>query len=100
MSDGPRERPREDHHWHSLGYVDQWIAKDLRRDGERRPMLDRMMSFAGSDANKRVRVLDLAAGYGAVTDAVMRAFPAAEVTLQDFSQQMLDRARDHLSSRF
>jgi SAM-dependent methyltransferase len=100
MSDGPTERPRDDHNWHSLGYVDQWITKDLRRDDERRPMLDLMMSFADLGAKKRVRILDLAAGYGAVTDAVMRAFPEAEVTLQDFSQQMLDRAREHLSSRF
>lgn len=92
--------PRDDHDWHSLGYVDKWIAKDVGREDERRPVLDKMMSFARFPADARLRVLDIAAGYGAVTDAVMKAFPRAEVTLQDFSQQMLDRAREHLSPRF
>lgn len=93
--------PRGDHHdWHSLGYVDQWITKDVGRKDERRPVLDKMMFFAGFAADARLRVLDIAAGYGAVTDAVMTAFPRAGVTLQDFSQQMLDRAREHLSPRF
>ena len=96
-----RDRPpRDDHDWHSPGYVDQWIAKDADREDERRPLLDKMMSFAGFAADARLRVLDVAAGYGAVTDAVMTAFPRAEVTLQDFSQQMLDRAREYLSPRF
>jgi ubiquinone/menaquinone biosynthesis C-methylase UbiE len=80
--------------------VDQWIDKDVGREDERRPLLDKMMSFAGFAADARLRVLDIAAGYGAVTDAVLKAFPRAEVTLQDFSQQMLDRAREHLSPRF
>ena len=40
-------RARDDHDWHSLGYVDQWIAKDVGREDERRPVLDKMMSFAG-----------------------------------------------------
>jgi SAM-dependent methyltransferase len=93
-------RAHDNHDWHSLGYVDQWIAKDVGREDERRPVLDKMMSFAGFARDARLRVLDVAAGYGAVTDAVMKAFPRAEVTLQDFSQQMLDRAREHLSARF
>ena len=93
-------RPGDGHDWHSLGYVDQWITKDIDREDERRPILDKMLSFAGFARDARLHVLDIAAGYGAVTDAVMRAFPRAEVTLQDFSQQMLDRAREHLSARF
>jgi ubiquinone/menaquinone biosynthesis C-methylase UbiE len=93
-------RARDDHDWHSLFYVDEWIAKDVGREDERRRLLDKMMSFAGFAADTPLRVLDIAAGYGAVTDAVMRAFPRAEVTLQDFSREMLDRAREHLSPRF
>lgn len=92
--------PRPDHDWHSLGYVDEWIAKDLSREESRQPILDTMMSFAGFARDARLRVLDIAAGYGAVTDAVLKIFPRAEVTLQDFSQQMLERAREHLSPRF
>jgi ubiquinone/menaquinone biosynthesis C-methylase UbiE len=41
-------------------------------------------------------VLDVGGGYGFVTEEVLRAFPVARVTLQDYSQLMLDRARERL----
>ena len=92
-------QPTEDHDWHSATYVDGWIAKDLGRVAERQPLLAKMLSFAPFPAGAKLRVLDIGAGYGAVTDAVLTAYPGAEVTLQDYSQEMLDRARGHLSRR-
>jgi ubiquinone/menaquinone biosynthesis C-methylase UbiE len=100
MSEAPKSKARDHHDWHSLGYVDQWIGMDVARGAERRPMLDEMMTLAGFERGAQIQVLDLAAGYGAVTEALTRAYPDVEVTLQDISQQMLDRAREHLSSRF
>lgn len=41
-------------------------------------------------------MLDVGAGYGFITEEVLRAFPRARVTLQDFSDLMLARAREHL----
>jgi ubiquinone/menaquinone biosynthesis C-methylase UbiE len=41
--------------------------------------------------------LDVGAGYGVVTEEVLQAFPAAHVTLQDYSQPMLDHARRRLA---
>jgi ubiquinone/menaquinone biosynthesis C-methylase UbiE len=42
-------------------------------------------------------VLDVGGGYGVVTEEVVRAFPRAIVTLQDYSQPMLERARERLA---
>jgi ubiquinone/menaquinone biosynthesis C-methylase UbiE len=66
---------------------------------ERRPLLQQMLSFAPLPRDAELDVLDVGAGYGAVSEEVLQAFPAARVTLQDYSQPMLDRARQRLANR-
>lgn len=86
------------HDWHSDQYVNEWIARDATRDAQRRPLLARMMSFAGLPSDAAPRVLDVGGGYGLVTEEVFRAYPQARVTLQDYSEPMLDRARKRLAA--
>lgn len=89
---------RIDHHdWHSPGYVEEWIARDLTRDDERRERLRQMLAFAAVPAEAELAVLDVGGGYGVVTEEVLRTFPHARVTLQDYSQPMLDQARTRLA---
>jgi tRNA (cmo5U34)-methyltransferase len=87
------------HEWHSTDYVAEWITRDAARDPERRPLLQQMLSFAPFPRDAELEVLDVGAGYGAVTEEVLRAFSAARVTLQDYSRPMLDRARERLADR-
>ena len=87
------------HDWHSTDYVAEWITRDAARDPERRPLLQQMLSCAPSPRNAELDVLDVGAGYGAVSEEVLQAFPAARVTLQDYSRPMLDHARQHLADR-
>jgi len=63
----------------------------------RRPLLARMMALAPFAPDAPIRVLDVAGGYGAVTAAVFAAFPRARVTLHDYSEVMLERARRHFA---
>ncbi len=93
------DRIRVDHHdWHSPQYVDEWIVRDLTRDEERRLRLRQMLTAAPWQADADIKVLDVGGGYGVVTEEVLRAFPHAIVTLQDYSQPMLDRARERLAA--
>lgn len=85
------------HDWHSTDYVAEWVNRDAARDPERRPLLQQMLSFAPFPREAELDVLDVGAGYGAVTEEVMRAFPAARITLQDYSTPMLDQARRRLA---
>jgi ubiquinone/menaquinone biosynthesis C-methylase UbiE len=85
------------HDWHSADYVAEWVVRDAARDPERRPLLQQMLSFAPFPREANIEVLDVGAGYGAVSEEVLRAFPAARITLQDYSQPMLDRARQRLA---
>jgi len=86
-----------EHDWQSRTYVDRWIDEDVTRDAERRPVLRKMMSFAPFPKVDPIRVLDVGAGYGVVTEEVLRSFPKAQVTWQDYSQPMQDRASERLS---
>lgn len=85
------------HDWHSADYVAEWITRDVTRDPERRPLLQRMLSAAPFPREAELEVLDVGAGYGVVSEEVLKAFPAARITLQDYSQPMLDRARQRLA---
>ena len=85
------------HDWHSQSYVEEWIARDLQRDEERRARLRTMLSVATFAPDAAISVLDVGGGYGMVTEEVLRVFPHARVTLQDYSQPMLDEARRRLA---
>jgi ubiquinone/menaquinone biosynthesis C-methylase UbiE len=98
MNDAVKMKGGEHHDWHSAEYVDTWVAKDRNRDERRRPLLAQMMTFVPYRADQAIRVLDVGGGYGAVSAAVLEAFPNAKVTLQDYSDVMLERARRHFAA--
>ena len=86
------------HDWHSSDYVAEWIAHDVTRDPVRRPRLRDMIAAAALPREAPLAVLDVGAGYGAVTEEVLQLFPAAQVTLQDYSEPMLGEARRRLAA--
>ncbi|MBO0736381.1 MAG: class I SAM-dependent methyltransferase [Alphaproteobacteria bacterium] len=87
------------HDWHSPEYVAEWISRDAARDPERRPLLRQMLSLAPYPRESELQVLDVGAGYGVVTEELLTRFPAARVTLQDYSRPMLERSRQRLAGR-
>jgi SAM-dependent methyltransferase len=97
MSSATEERPVDRHDWHSQSYVDEWIARDTTRDAERRPRLREMLRAAPFTREAAISVLDVGGGYGVVTEEVLGFFPRARVTLQDYSQPMLEAAGRRLA---
>jgi ubiquinone/menaquinone biosynthesis C-methylase UbiE len=85
------------HDWHSQSYVEGWIEHDLQRDEERRSRLRNMLAAATFAHDAAISVLDVGGGYGVVTEEVVRIFPQARVTLQDYSQPMIEEARRRLA---
>ena len=85
------------HDWQSQEYVDSWIGRDATRDEDRRQHLQRMAALLPYDLDAEIRVLDVGAGYGAASQAVLETFPNAHVVLQDFSAPMLEHARQRLA---
>lgn len=99
MSGAIKMKGGDHHDWHSDTYVDEWVNKDRNRDEKRRPLLAKMMSLIPFKPDQAIRVLDVGGGYGAISAAVLDAFPNAKVTLQDYSDIMLERARRHFAGR-
>jgi len=95
VSRGTLSKP---HDWHSSEYVSDWIARNEARDPVRRPRLRGMLAAAPFAREARFAVLDVGGGYGAVTEELLQLFPAAEVTLQDYSQPMLAEAHRRLAA--
>jgi tRNA (cmo5U34)-methyltransferase len=94
--DAEQDRSWHTHDWQSAGYVDDWLARDAAMEAERRPLLRRTASLLPFPPDTPVRILDVGAGYGALTEEVL-ARPGAHVVCQDYSQPMLDHARTRLA---
>ncbi|HJU16670.1 MAG TPA: class I SAM-dependent methyltransferase [Stellaceae bacterium] len=86
-----------EHQWHRADYVEWWIARDAGRDAERRRRIRDMLAGADLAPAAAISVLDVGGGYGVVSEEVLAAFPAARVTLQDYSEPMLAAARRRLA---
>ena len=85
------------HDWQQADYAEAWVAKNQQRTERRSPLLARMMAEAPHPADAALRVLDVGGGYGFISAAVLKAFPRAQVTLQDFSEPMIEQARVYLA---
>lgn len=97
MSSPDAGLPPVRHDWHSERYVAEWIARDATREAERRRRLAWMLQSAPHPRDAAIAVLDVGGGYGVLTEEVLRVFPYARVTLQDYSQPMLAEARRRLA---
>jgi SAM-dependent methyltransferase len=91
-----QDQPVGEHDWHSPEYVNEWIERDVTRDDLRRPLLQKMLGMAPFAREAPIRVLDVGAGYGLVSEQVLIIFPRAQLTLQDFSEPMFQHARRRL----
>lgn len=85
------------HDWQSAQYVQEWIDGDVTKDSERVPVLRAMLALPGIAPDAAIDVLDVGAGYGIVSRLVLETFPHAHVTLQDYSQPMLDQSKQRLA---
>jgi ubiquinone/menaquinone biosynthesis C-methylase UbiE len=91
----PQSDPTGLHEWHSDSYVEEWIGN--WSDPERVKSLRRIAHHIPHDPDRAIRVLDMCGGWGPVTSVVLEAFPKAQVTLHDFSEPMLNQARERLA---
>jgi SAM-dependent methyltransferase len=96
MDDRYHDRLIGEHDWHSREYVNNWIERDITRDNVRRPLLQQILALTPFMPEAEINVLDVGAGYGLVSEQVLRIFPRARLTLQDYSAPMFEQARSRL----
>jgi tRNA (cmo5U34)-methyltransferase len=86
----------EIYRWHSNEYVDSWMADQEREEG-RRSLRRKLISLLPFESKASIRMLDLGAGGGALSQEILLFFPKAHIVCQDFSEVMLDHAQQSLA---
>jgi trans-aconitate methyltransferase len=85
------------YHWRSQGHVAQWDARKRALASDRRAGFDEILCALPSDTATTLRVLDLGAGDGKVSETILDGYPNGRAVLVDFSVPMMDRGRKELS---
>ncbi|MFC2056278.1 class I SAM-dependent methyltransferase [Chloroflexota bacterium] len=82
--------------WQSPEYVDSWLA-DKARQASRQRLREKLVSLLPFEPGAIIRVLDIGAGDGVLGLEVLGAYPKTQLVCHDFSETMLDRARQQLA---
>ena len=95
--------PWDHHDWSSQRYVNQWAEGQDKREAEREEIFRLIARTLSDDSQAPLKILDLGAGYGALTQFLLTHFPNASALCQDGSEEMtkLGRQRmEHLTGCF
>ncbi len=80
---------RHDHHdWDSDEYVSNWAKGQDPKEKDRHAAFTLIADTILFSKNLPLRILDLGAGYGALTQFLLNRFPKATVVCQDGSKEM------------
>ena len=82
--------------WQTPEYADSWLTDEIRQRSYR-PAREKLVSLLPFPPEAIIRVLDIGAGNGALSLEVLAAYPKAQLVCHDFSETMLDRARQRLA---
>jgi tRNA (cmo5U34)-methyltransferase len=85
---------RRDHHdWTSDTYVEEWVKRQQAEDPGRAERFQLMCDLFPFPDDAKVTILDVGAGYGAVSKFILDRYPNATCIAQDGSEPMLRHAR-------
>jgi tRNA (cmo5U34)-methyltransferase len=83
------ERKHHDHHdWHSPDYVARWAEGQDPKEKDRQEPFSLVAKTIPYDSKLPIRILDVGAGYGALTQFLLQHFSKATAVCQDGSKEM------------
>ena len=83
-----RSHDHDHHRWDSREYVSKWAAGQDPKEKDREAAFRALADTIPFDRDEPIRILDLGAGYGALTQFLLNRFPDATAVCQDGSQEM------------
>ncbi len=90
--------PSLDHHdWHSHDYVFNWAERQDRKEKERQEQLRLMAETIPYNKDLPIKILDVGAGYGALTRFLLTHFLRASAVCQDGSEEMAKLSRERMA---
>ena len=106
MADAPHSshHHRHDHHdWDSPDYVSDWASGQDQKEKARQEPFRVLAQTIPYDKQLPIRILDVGAGYGALTQFLLSQFPNATAVCQDGSEEMAKLGQErmaHFKGRF
>lgn len=82
------ERDHDHHDWHSRDYVSKWAEGQDRKEADRKEQFALMAQTIPYEKNFPLGILDVGAGYGALTRFLLGRFPNAAAVCLDHSAEM------------
>lgn len=103
-TESPSHSHQRDHHdWQSPEYVSKWAEGQDPKERYREEPFRLLADTIPYDKSQPIKILDLGAGYGALTKFLLDRFPNATAVCQDGSKEMAKLGRErmkHLAARF
>jgi ubiquinone/menaquinone biosynthesis C-methylase UbiE len=90
-------RHRDHHRWDSEDYVAQWAERQATREAGREEAFRLMADAIPYDKKLPIRILDVGAGYGALTRFLLERFPNATAVCQDGSEEMMKLGSERMA---
>ena len=86
------------HNWDSPEYVSHWAEGQDQKELDRQEAFRLLAETIPYDKSLPIRILDVGAGYGALTQFLLGYFPNATAVCQDGSEEMIKLGRYRLAS--
>ena len=90
--------PWDHHDWSSKQYVSEWAEGQDEREADRKKIFSTIAKIISSEPQAAVKILDIGAGYGALTQYLLNHFPNATAICQDGSAEMAKLGRKRMES--
>ena len=88
--------PTGHHDWTSPDYVSSWAERQNKREPDRREPFRVLAETIPFEKKAAFEILDLGAGYGALTQFLLRCFPNATAVCLDGSEEMAKLGRERM----
>src|SRR5215470_12992641 len=88
--------PWNHHDWSSRQYVSQWATDQDQREVDRQKIFRLIAKTVPYDKEASIKILDVGAGYGALTQFLLKHFSKATAVCQDGSEQMAQVGRERM----
>jgi ubiquinone/menaquinone biosynthesis C-methylase UbiE len=86
------------HHWESAEYVAGWEKGQDPKETSRTEAFQVLADRIPYEKNLPIKILDLGAGYGALTKFLLECFPNAKAVCQDGSDEMAKLGRERMKN--
>jgi SAM-dependent methyltransferase len=85
------------HDWSSQEYVHDWATRQDRYEDERRPQFQTIADAIPFARDAAIEILDVGAGYGALTQFLLEQFPNTTALCQEGSEEMAKLGRRRMA---